>query len=187
MRWVLVIAVAFAVAGCGARKEAAAPSQRTTTAYPATRTCTPAGQGFRGPDFRTCWGPSVTSPHPTIERRTESGWEVVTGPMKPSAMDAQWGGVWLSPDRRMLLAEWQYPCDSAAVVFVSARNGTPRLVTGENDWRKAPIARALGWTREGKARVQLFTPWRGHKLGVYLFDPGAPARRNPRSAAPTGC
>ena len=87
-----------------------------------------------------------------------------------------WGAVWISPDRRTLLAEWEYPCDSAAAVFVPANGGKPRLVTGERDWRKAPIAHALGWTSDGKARVKLFTRWRTrtgavHPPGVYVFDP----------------
>jgi hypothetical protein len=94
-------------------------------------------------------------------------------------MSAQWGAVWVSPDRRTLLADWQYPCDSAAATFVPAMGGTPRLVTGERDWRKAPISRAVGWRRDGKARVRLYTLWRGYRIDprrprVFIFDPDAP-------------
>jgi hypothetical protein len=77
-----------------------------------------------------------------------------------------WGRVWLSPDRQTLLAEWEFPCDSAVAVFVPAQGGTPRVVTGQRDWRKAPISRPLGWTHHGKARVRVFG-----KPGVQLIDP----------------
>jgi hypothetical protein len=86
-----------------------------------------------------------------------------------------WGRVWVSPDRHTLLAEWTYPCDSGTVVFVSTRRGAPRVVTGESDWRLAPVSRGIGWTADGKARVHIFRPWRGHEPGVYVFDPRSPA------------
>lgn len=115
-----------------------------------------------------------------------SGWTLVTGPLKPPAIDAMWDRVWVSPDRRTLLAEWTYPCDSGAVVFVSARGGTPRVVTGESDWRKAPVSRGLGWTADGKARVHVFRRWHGHEAGIYLFNPHAPAR-DARPVTQPGC
>jgi hypothetical protein len=150
------------------------------------RSCNPPGGGSRGRGFRTCWGPNARHPNPTIERRTASGWTVVTGPLKPAEPSAQWGAVWLSPDRRWLVAEWEYPCDSAAVVFVPARGGKARIATGEKDWRKAPVARALGWTRDGKARVQTYRPWHGRPPGVYLLDPTRPAG-DAHPSAKTGC
>jgi hypothetical protein len=115
---------------------------------------------------------------PTIEHWTGSRWTVLTGPLPHADPDASWREVSLSPDGRTLLADWSYPCDSAAVVFVPVEGGKPRLVTGENDWRKAPQAQAIGWTREGKARVRIYTAWRGHRPPLsgrtYLFDPDAP-------------
>jgi hypothetical protein len=108
------------------------------------------------------------SGHPTIERRAGSSWVVVTGPLPHPDPTAVWGQVWLSPDRRTLLAEWQFPCDSAVAVFVPARGGKAWLVTGQADWRKAPISRPLGWTPDGKARVRVFG-----KRGVQLIDPHA--------------
>ena len=102
-----------------------------------------------------------------------------------------WGDVSLSPDRRTLLAEWAYPCDSAAVLFVPVANGAPRLVTGEESWLQAPVAHALGWTREGKARVRIYTAWRGHRITpfhprTFLFDPRVPLG-DAHPAARTGC
>ena len=85
----------------------------------------------------------------------------------------------------------EYPCDSAAVVFVPLDTGEPRLVTGEKDWRKAPGAHALGWTREGKARVRIYMSWRGHRITplhprTFLFDPHVRAV-DAHPAAPKGC
>jgi len=202
MRWVLVLAVAVLAAGCGGQKKTADEKTGAGLAKVETtcveglnceapevkaagRSCNPAGQGYRGREFRACSNRGVPS-NPTIERRTAAGWTVVTGPLKPAEPSAQWGAVWISPNRRMLLAEWQYPCDSSAAVFVSASGGKPRLVTGERDWRTAPVARALGWTSDGKARVQIFKRWRGHPPGIYRFDPQV-RRHEAGPTARAGC
>jgi hypothetical protein len=116
-------------------------------------------------------------PRSSIERWTGSSWKVVAGPLpqhhEPSA---SWYVVALSPDRHTLLAEWAYPCDSAAVVFVPAAGGSPRIATGERNWWQAPVAHGLGWTRGGKARVRVYTSWRGHRITplhprTFLIDP----------------
>ena len=167
MRWTPLLLLLLA-AGCGGVKHVAA--RQAPAKDP--RACTAAAPGFR-----TCFKPGIPS-NPTIERRVGSTWAVVTGPLKPSEPSAEWGEISLSPDGRTLLAEWQYPCDRAAVFFVPARGGKPHLVTGESDWRKAPVAHALGWTRNGKARVQIYRSWHGHRIDpthsrVFLFDPRA--------------
>jgi hypothetical protein len=159
------------LAGCGSSQHAASLARRDVSQ---NRTC--GATKARG--FRTCIG----DPSPlrsTIERWNGSSWDVVTGPLPHADPDARWGEVFLSPDRRTLLADWRYPCDSGAVLFLPVEEGQPRTVTGEKDWRKAPQAQALGWTREGKARVRIYTVWRGHHPPpsgwTYLFDPDAPA------------
>jgi hypothetical protein len=206
--WLVVAVVAVLAAGCGATQQTADDTIRAEMAKVQTtcteglncdqppeqasgRTCDLTGMEYRGRDFRTCWGPNALHPNPTIERRTPSGWELVTGPLIPSDMSAQWGAVWLSPDQQTLLADWQYPCDSSVVVFVPARGGEARLVTGERDWRKAPVADGVGWTRDGKARVRLYTAWQGHQIKprhprVFLFDPDLPAR-DAQPAEKRGC
>jgi hypothetical protein len=128
---------------------------------------------------------------PTIERWTGSRWTVVTGSLKPTESTATWGEVSRSPDGKTLLADWMYPCDSAAVVFVPVDSGEPRLVTGEKDWRKAPGSHALGWTPEGEARVRIYRPWRGHRITpthprTFLFDPRVPSF-DAHPAASRGC
>jgi hypothetical protein len=159
----VVVVVVFAVAGCGTTEQAAPPAKKPS------RTCTAAGI----PGFRTCRHlPYPTQP--TIERQTPSGWKVVARPLRPTEPSAEWNSLLLSPDGKTLLAEWAYPCDSAAVVFVPAAGGRVRVATGERDWRQAPSARALGWTRAGKARVRTYSRWRGRPPGIYLIDPAAP-------------
>jgi len=182
VRTLALLVAATAAAGCGAadRKVARVKSPQTHRSCLATSVF----------GFRTCSSAKPPA-NPTIERRTASGWKVVTGPLRPPDPAAEWGEVSLSADGRTLLAEYQYPCDSAAVVFVSAEGGVPRLVTGEADWRKAPVAHALGWTRDGRARVRIYRRWRSHRINprhprVFLFDPRI-RLADPRPAAPSGC
>jgi hypothetical protein len=87
-----------------------------------------------------------------------------------------WGSVRKSPDGKTLLIQWDHPCDSAHSFFIPASGGRARVVTGERDWRKAPVTYALGWTDQGLARVRVM---RGGdcaggvfgRPGVYLIDP----------------
>lgn len=107
MRWFLVVAVAVMATGCGSDEKTASETIRaqkakvqTTCAEgincdapakkPFGRSCKSARDGNRGSGVRTCWGPDPNHPNPTIERRTPSGWKLVTGPLKPSALDAMW-------------------------------------------------------------------------------------------------
>ena len=179
---VLALVFAVALSGCGSTERAAAPPRNGDP----SRSCEPA----RAPKFRTCESVKIPS-NPTIERWTGSRWTVLTGSLKPTETTAMWGEVSRSPDGKTLLAEWMYPCDSAAVVFVPVDTGEPRLVTGERDWRKAPVARALGWTPDGKARVRIYRSWRGHRITpthprTFLFDPRVPSP-DPHPAASRGC
>jgi hypothetical protein len=175
MRTLSLIAFALLVAGCGATREAAAPPKKPS------RTCTAAQVS----GFRTCRHLPVPT-LPTIERKTASGWAVVARPLRPSEPSAEWRAVSLSPDGKTLLAEWAYPCDSAAVVFVPVTGGAARVATGGRDWRKAPSARALGWTSDGKARIRTYARWGSRPPGVYVVDPSTSAGAV-RPAAPSGC
>jgi hypothetical protein len=169
------IALTLIVAGCGTTEQAAAPAKKSS------RTCAPASV----PGFRICRHlPSPTQP--TIERRTPSGWKVVALPLTPIEPSAEWDSLSLSPDGKTLLAEWAYPCDSAAVVFIPAAGGRVRVATGERDWRKAPSARALGWTPAGKARIRTYSRWRGRPPGIYVIDPETLTRAGKPSVR-SGC
>jgi hypothetical protein len=175
VRRLFLVVLTLVVAGCGTNSEAVPPAKKPS------RTCAAAGV----PGFRTCRHlPYPTQP--TIERQTPSGWKVVARPLRPTEPSAEWTSLSLSPDGSTLLAEWAYPCDSAAVVFVSAAGGRVWIATGERDWRKAPSARALGWTRAGKARVRTYSRWRGRPPGIYVIDPAAPAPAG-KPSVQSGC
>jgi hypothetical protein len=169
VRWT-ALPLLVLVAGCGGTQRVATHSRPAHVRKICER-ATPA--------FRTCETGVYPHMRPTIERMTPSGWAVVTGPLKHADPDAAWGRVWLSPDSRTLLAEWLFPCDSAVAVFVPMRGGTARVVTGQLDWRKAPISRPLGWTAGGSARVSVFG-----KAGVQLIDPKSIRRLHVK---PTSC
>lgn len=178
MSWLLVVLVVLATATFSAPPARTVPSGQTGD-------CAPAARGYR-----TCF--AFRSRPTTIERWSGSSWKVVAGPLKHADDLAQWGTqVWLSPDGRTLLAYWTFPCDSDVAVFIPAKGGEPRIVTGEADWRRAPLTYPLGWTSDGKARVQLLTSWRGIHVTakhrpVLLFDPDAPAV-DAHPAKPFGC
>jgi hypothetical protein len=175
VRRLSLVVLTLVVAGCGATNEAAPPGKKRS------RTCAAAGV----PGFRTCRHlPYPTQP--TIERQTPSGWRVVARPLRPSEPSAEWNSLSLSPDGSTLLAEWAYPCDSAAVVFVPVAVGRVRVATGERDWREAPSARALGWTPTGKARLRTYSRWRGRPPGIYVIDPAAPAPAG-KPSVQSGC
>jgi len=175
VRTALLLLLATLAAGCGAGK----PAARATTQPSSERVC----EAAQAPGFRTCLRPTPPS-EPTIERRTDSGWKVIARSLKPDEPSARWYDVSLSPDRKTLVADWGYPCDSAVVVFVPASGGRPRLVTGGTDWRHAPVTRSLGWMPGGKARVRVYRDV--HRSRIVLFDPRVRPRA-PRPVRPTGC
>jgi hypothetical protein len=174
VRRLLVILAVFAAVGCGETRHAVNADVTTTRRDP--RTCS----ALSAHGYRACFSAGVYT-KPTIERRTPNGWQVLARSLRPPEPSAQWYGGWLSHDRRMLLVDWGFPCDSAVAVFVPTDGGKPRVVTGEADWRKAPLSRGLGWTSGGKARVRLYSSWGGHRVDVrhpltLLFDPNSPPR-----------
>lgn len=181
MRVIAICLLGLVAAGCGG---AGRPAQNRN-AVQSSPDCSAAALGYR-----TCF--HLGRRPATIERRAGSRWELVAGPLHPTDPTAQWGPkVWLSPDGKTVLAEWTFPCDDHLAVFVPARGGKPRTVTGERDWRKAPPSVPVGWTTSGKARVQLLRSWRGIRVTarhqpVVLFDPKAPSTDAHPPAQP-GC
>ena len=103
-----------------------------------------------------------------LYRRGASGWAVVRGRLTGRA--GWWRRVVAAPDRRTLLAQWSGECEFQSTFLVSVRDG-----------RLWPLFRgyatmAVGWTREGVARVRLAEQIRrGTELvrhaGIYLVDP----------------
>jgi hypothetical protein len=73
----------------------------------------------------------------------------------PSAAAAGLVGHWawaaLSPNGKTILAQWSAECEVPIAFLVDIRVGSPRPITGEEDWAKAPVSVALGWTTDGRA------------------------------------
>ena len=84
-----------------------------------------------------------------------------------------WRQLFLSPDGETLLAQWSGECEIPTAFFLSADGSELRTVTGQS-YGEAPESMALGWSRDGRAEVEL---WEGlcgkaaDRPGVYLIDP----------------
>ena len=66
-----------------------------------------------------------------------------------------WSKAFLSPDGKTFLAQWSAECEVPFAFLVPAGGGTPRVVTGEAEWAKAPQSVADGWTEDGRAIVEV--------------------------------
>jgi hypothetical protein len=97
----------------------------------------------------------------------------------PGATGGSWYWAALSPDGRTFLATWSGECEIPIAFTFPVDGGTPRAVTGEQDWTKAPESQALGWTTDGKPIVGLLRGACGigaDEPGIYVFDAGGPRR-----------
>lgn len=75
---------------------------------------------------------------------------------KPAgAKVGHWAKAYLSPDGKTFLAQWSAECEVPFAFLVPVRGGTPRVVTGETNWAKAPMSVADGWTEDGRAIVEI--------------------------------
>ena len=93
--------------------------------------------------------------------------------VEPLSQVGHWEGASVSPDGGTLLVTWYAECEVPTALVVPVAGGTPRAVTGEADWTKAPESTALGWTNDGRALVHLHRGVCGYgaqRPGVYAFD-----------------
>lgn len=173
----ILVALAVTLAGCGGADERAGTT-RTETLGPAV----PADRCVRAaaPGFRLCGQPTGKPRRPasTIQRRDGGTWVVAALAPPGTAVDGiphgHWREAWLSPDRKLLLAQWSAECEIPIAFFVDLAGHAMRPVTGEKDWTQAPESIALGWSSDGRARVRLTKGYCGgakHPPGVYLVDP----------------
>jgi hypothetical protein len=76
--------------------------------------------------------------------------------------------IFVSPDGRTLLAQWSGECEGQSTYLVATSGGRPRSIFISE-------SSALGWSKDGRARVFLAEPGfgseRGYRPGKYLVDP----------------
>lgn len=73
----------------------------------------------------------------------------------PASAHGLWIGAFASPDRKRLLLQWSDECETPFALVAPAAGGEARLVTGGRIGAGAPESYALGWTRDGRALVEL--------------------------------
>jgi hypothetical protein len=137
----------------------------------------------RAPGYRLCEHARVRgfrSLRATLEVRDGDAWQLIAreprGAFRGGKEWGAWSAVWLSPNRRTLLAEWMSECDTHRAFFVPAQGGPPRPVTGERDWRMSPPSLPYGWAADGRARVWVLqgggcSSKAPIEPGRYLIDP----------------
>lgn len=170
----LAVLVAAAAAGCGGDENPVAAPSTAASAIPAW--CAPMEPG-RNDLFLLCRRPGPGQ-HGGFRLRGRGPIEIALPTDSPAG---HWSGGFLSPDGRMLLLQWTAECEVPFALFVPARGGTPRFVTGEPTMEEARPSIAHGWTLGGEAIVELL-PGCGQadpaaQTELVLVRPGGEPRR----------
>jgi hypothetical protein len=166
----------IAVTGCGADRQTGEAANAQTTTSASTHRCTHVRRGFRA-----CTAFGVTGARSRIERGDGVDWTIVTG--SAPGRHGWWRRIVASPDRRQLLAQWSGECEIQSTYLVSTGSGRARAILRGNP------STALGWSKDGRARVRAQTPVYGsdgkvrYRAGVYLVDPVTLAVRLERSSS----
>jgi hypothetical protein len=183
----IVFALALLATGCGGGAPAVQPGPTTASSVkkPARHYCSAPSRGFRA---CTAFGVPFGE-QSRIEGRVDGRWAVVLTPREaPHPNHGWWRRVIASPNRANVLAQWSGECEIQTTYLVSPSTGELwSIFSGE-------ASSAIGWTRQGRARVLLLAPIYGtdrrvrFKAGVYRIDPGTHAISLERSVgAAHGC
>jgi hypothetical protein len=181
VRTLTLVARALPLAGCGTEDEpylAAGP--------PIDANCRDAGRAG-GRVFRACYKPRLAGqPEPAATERhgklqvseANGPWRTLTVPHplgakpgQPSAGHWDFGAV--SPDGEWLLAQWTAECEVPIAFLVPARGGD--AVPVARDRYGPSTSKALGWTRDGRAIVELpgfSCGSTSQRPGTYVLRPG---------------
>jgi hypothetical protein len=73
----------------------------------------------------------------------------------PASTHGLWVGAFASPDGKRLLLQWSDECETPFALVAPAAGGRARLVAGGKIGSGAPESYALGWTRDGRALIEL--------------------------------
>jgi hypothetical protein len=99
----------------------------------------------------------------------------LTGPAEVVKRDPHPAGFWVpgrlfpSADGKVLLAQWSGQCEVQSTYLVSTQTGKRRAILG-----RADESSALGWTRNGSAKIKVPRPICGGAhlaAGIYAIDP----------------
>jgi hypothetical protein len=183
MRWFLAVAVAILATGCGGGRQLAQQAPREKQVDKLLYRCTHASGGFRA---CTTFGFPVRGERSSIQHREGVRWKLFAAP--PKVRYGWWRRIVVSPDRRMLLAQWSGECEIQSTYLVSTENRQERPIF------RGTTSTALGWSEDSRARVRLPAPVYGtdkrirFRAGNYLVDPKTMAvtRERPIARRP-GC
>jgi hypothetical protein len=75
--------------------------------------------------------------------------------VRPASPHGVWTGAFASPDGKRLLLQWSDECETPFALIAPADGARARLLTGGRIRSGAPESYALGWTRDGRALVEL--------------------------------
>lgn len=104
----------------------------------------------------------------------------------PASTHGLWVGAFASPDGKRLLLQWSDECETPFALVAPTAGGRARLVTGGKIGSGAPESYALGWTRDGRALVELPNGACGggtEPPGVYAFAADGSRRLIARGSA----
>jgi hypothetical protein len=90
---------------------------------------------------------------PSLSLRRPDGTSAPLVP--PASPHGVWTGAFASPDGKRLLLQWSDECETPFALLAPAAGGKARLLTGGRIRAGAPESFALGWTRDGRALVEL--------------------------------
>jgi hypothetical protein len=164
MRLALIACAALVAAGCGGGERPAAPRAPH-------HVC----ESTRAAGYTVCGYPLQKRAPSSIWRSFGRSAVKLTGPAETVRHDPHPAGFWVgdrlfpSPDRKTLLVQWSGQCEVQSTYLLSAQTGARRSILGPAD-----ESSALGWTRDGRAKIRVPRPVCGGahlRAGIYAIDP----------------
>jgi hypothetical protein len=166
VRVALFACVGLVVVGCGGGGR-----ERVATAESPHQVCEPT----RAVGYTVCGYPLQKRAPSSIWRSFGRSAVRLTGPAETVRHDPHPAGYWVrerlfvSQDGQTLLAQWSGQCEVQSTYLISTDTGSRRAILGSAD-----ESSALGWTRDGSAKISVPRPVCGSAhlaAGIYAVDP----------------